>query len=119
MVALIRARKLYGGSQLSTLHIVTRSPFASDGFDSCLSCVCHGHVILLIQNAVIVAIPAVFKQKEKSRIPKMRGVTLYALEQDLKARGLSPAKLLDWVKIVDYAGFVDLLVAQTKTQTWG
>ena len=84
---------------MATLHIVTQSPFASEGFDTCLAYMCPGHAILLIQDAVIAALPAVFQQKEKNRVAKMRDIALYALEEDLKARGIAPTKLLDWVNV--------------------
>ena len=40
------------------------------------------------------------------------------LGADLAARGLGEDKLADGVKVVDYAGFVDLVEAKDKVQSW-
>jgi tRNA 2-thiouridine synthesizing protein B len=47
----------------------------------------------------------------------MENVTVYALEPDLKARGVAD-KVMDGVKLVDYAGFVDLACEHDKVQAW-
>jgi sulfur relay protein TusB/DsrH len=46
------------------------------------------------------------------------GVKIYALNEDLKARGLPQTRLINQIIIVDYAGFVDLAVKNTKVQSW-
>jgi tRNA 2-thiouridine synthesizing protein B len=47
----------------------------------------------------------------------MADCTIYALEPDLKARGVA-GKLMDGIKLVDYSGFVDLVAANDKVQAW-
>jgi len=43
---------------------------------------------------------------------------LYALADDLEVRGISSAELLMGIKVIDYAGFVDLTVNNPLIQTW-
>jgi tRNA 2-thiouridine synthesizing protein B len=40
------------------------------------------------------------------------------LGPDLDARGISADKLADGLSVVDYAGFVDLVEAKDKVQSW-
>jgi tRNA 2-thiouridine synthesizing protein B len=43
---------------------------------------------------------------------------VYVLGGDLAARGLSEDRMIDGIKTVDYAGFVDLTVENETTQSW-
>ena len=43
---------------------------------------------------------------------------LYALADDLELRGIGSAELLKGLKVIDYAGFVDLTVKNIHIQTW-
>ena len=40
------------------------------------------------------------------------------LGPDLAARGIGEDKLIDGVTVVDYAGFVDMVEANDKVQSW-
>ena len=95
------------------LHIVNKSPFSETGLDSCLRVAQKGDPILLIEDAVLGAsaagsVAAKVKDAQKDH-------EVYALQADIKARGLD--RLLDGIKVVDYAGFVDL-VEKHKTMSW-
>ena len=43
---------------------------------------------------------------------------LYVLADDLELRGIGSAELLKGLKVIDYAGFVDLTVKNIHIQTW-
>ena len=97
------------------LHTVNKSPFEKDSLKSCLSCAKAGSSVLLIEDGVYGALKgsAVADMVTKA----MGSVTVYALESDVKARGIAD-KVLDGIKLVDYSGFVDLATDNDQVQAW-
>lgn len=97
------------------LHTVNKSPFQNDSLDACLAHAKDGSAILLIEDGVYAATKgtAVADKLQKA----MEKFTVYALEPDVKARGVAD-KVMDGVKLVDYAGFVDLSCENDKVQAW-
>ena len=71
-------------------------------------------LILLIDDAVYLALPNLFK-KDLAVTP--RHFETYALIDDLQIRGVQ-ARIAEEVKTVDYAGFVELVVATEKLMIW-
>jgi tRNA 2-thiouridine synthesizing protein B len=69
-------------------------------------------VLLLIEDAVYAAI----KNSKAAALVEGRNVSV--LGPDLQARGIGADKLIDGVNIIDYAGFVDLVEANDKVQSW-
>jgi len=47
-----------------------------------------------------------------------KGVKFAVLGEDLRARGLSPDRVLEGVSVVDYAGFVQLACDHDNVQNW-
>ena len=71
--------------------------------------------ILMIEDGVYGAMKGTaFSEK----VAAANGVALYVLGPDMQARGISEDRLLDGVKVVDYAGFVDLVTEHDKVQAW-
>lgn len=97
------------------LHTINKSPFEKNSLESCLAHAKKGSTILLIEDGVYAALKgsAVSDQVKKA----MAEFTICALEPDLKARGIR-GKVMDGIQLVDYSGFVDLVVANDKTQAW-
>jgi tRNA 2-thiouridine synthesizing protein B len=98
------------------LHVVNKSPFEKSSLDSCLLHAKKGSAILLIEDAVYAALKGtafVNKVEEATKDCKV-----YALEPDIKARGMDAAKVVDGVEVVDYAGFVDLAGAYDSVHSW-
>ncbi len=97
------------------LHIVVKSPFERNALESCLRLAEPGSPILLIEDGVYGALdntnvaPAV-----KSA---MADHPMYALDADLKARGVAD-RVIDGIEVVDYEGFVDLVVDKGPSNTW-
>jgi len=86
------------------LFTVNKSPFLFGHLDSCLQYAIKDTPILLIEDGVYAASKGTsYEKKLKEALGKFE---IYALGPDLKARGI--ASVIDGVKIVDYAGFVDL-----------
>ncbi len=48
----------------------------------------------------------------------LAGKNVSVLGPDLAARGIGEDKLVEGVNIIDYAGFVDLVEANDKVQSW-
>ena len=98
------------------LHTVNKSPFERTSLDTCLRLAKKGSAILLIEDGVIAAV----KGTEQSA--KIEGAVgdhaVYVLGPDLKARALSEEQVIDGVKVVDYAGFVDLAEEHGAHNAW-
>ena len=71
-----------------------------------------GDALLLIEDAVYGAV------KAGKASAMLDGHTVSVLGPDLAARGISEDKLADGVSVVDYAGFVELVEANDKVQSW-
>lgn len=97
------------------LHIINKSPFASNAFDTCLRVAQPGHAVLLIEDAIYAATQgSVMATRMRDAGDKL---SLFVLQPDLDARGMT-AKLLDGITPVDYAGFVDLVEKYPASQSW-
>lgn len=90
------------------LHIINQSPFNSSALQNCIRVAQAKDVILLIEDAVFAAIDFPAQKNE---------LTIYALESDIQARGLSE-KISPSIQLIDYSGFVDLTIQHTPIQTW-
>jgi tRNA 2-thiouridine synthesizing protein B len=97
------------------LHTVNKSPFEKNSFESCLAHAQKGSTILLIEDGVYAATQNTAVSEALTKA--MADFTICALEPDLKARGIR-GKVMDGIKLVDYSGFVDLVVANDKVQAW-
>ncbi len=100
---------------MSILHTVNKSPYEKNSVGSCLAHALEGSSILFYEDAVYATIKGASIEQ---LMTSAKGVRLYALGPDLKARGIGDDKLIDGVEIVDYAGFVDLSADHDKVQAW-
>jgi tRNA 2-thiouridine synthesizing protein B len=97
------------------LHIVNQSPFERDALASCLRHAKTGAGVLLIEDGVYAAATgSVHTAMVEHALAR---VAIYALTPDLAARGLTQ-RVIAGVKLVDYAGFVDLVTQHRATQSW-
>ena len=98
------------------LHTVNKSPFERNALESCLRLAVPGSAVLLIEDGVYGAL------KGTAQAAKIEAATktheLYVLGPDLKARGIEEARVLGGIKVVDYGGFVDLVVAKGTVNSW-
>ncbi len=96
------------------LHTVNKSSFERNSLQSCINTIDDTSVILLIEDGVISAA----KNNNSSMIADLATQgRVYALQGDVEARGIS-SKLADNIKLVDYAGFVDLVVEHGTAVSW-
>jgi tRNA 2-thiouridine synthesizing protein B len=97
------------------LHTVNKSPFDHNTLETCLKFARRGSALLLIEDGVYAATrdTAVSKQVQEA----MQSVSIYALKPDVEARGMQN-RVMDGVRLVDYGGFVDLVVEHNAVQSW-
>lgn len=101
---------------MTTLHTVNKSPFEQRTLRACMDVCQPGDAILLIEDGVYGALPASPDSKALQAL-RDRPVELFALEPDLRARGLLQRTSAD-ISIVDYDHFVQLSVAHATLQSW-
>jgi tRNA 2-thiouridine synthesizing protein B len=87
------------------LHTINKSPFQNSALENCLRLAREGDVILLLEDGVYASAEGTVKSSLIEQAVKRHAV--YAIEADLKARGLD--KLVKEVRIASYGDFVDLV----------
>ena len=97
------------------LHTINKSPYENISFESCLAHCKPGSSVLLIEDGVYAGLKNA--KYSDAVTTAMKDINIYVLEPDLNARGVQE-QLLEGVKKVDYAGFVDLSVEHDKVQAW-
>lgn len=101
---------------MSTLHTVNKSPFTHTTLASCLEVCGHSDGILLLEDGVFAALNSSPAAAQLSAAIA-RGIKIYVLNGDVKARGLS-AKLAPEIQLTDYNGFVQLSIEYRCVQSW-
>lgn len=101
---------------MSMLHIVNKSPFERNALTSCLGHALAGDSVLMIEDAVVGAVDgSAFAEQLKTALADK---AVYVLGVDLAARGIQKDRVIKDIQVVDYAGFVDLVANNEKTQSW-
>ncbi|VAW95620.1 tRNA 5-methylaminomethyl-2-thiouridine synthase subunit TusB [hydrothermal vent metagenome] len=101
---------------MAMLHIVNKSPFDGDSLKACIRLAISGSSVLLTEDGVYGAMKGSTCSDAVSN--SMKETSFYALGPDLKARGVTEDKLIDGVKVVDYTGFVNLVIENDNLQSW-
>ena len=95
------------------LHTVNKSPFQNNSLENCLRVARKGDVILLLEDGVYAASAGTAKSSLIEQAVKQYSV--YAIDADLKARGLG--NLIKDVRVASYGDFVDL-AEQHPVHAW-
>ena len=98
---------------MAMLHLVNKSPYETRNLDTAASIIKGDDALLLIEDGVYGAVKG---GKAAALLEGCNNVSV--LGPDLAARGIAEDKLVDGVSVVDYAGFVDLVEANDKVQSW-
>lgn len=98
------------------LHMVNKSPFEKNAFESCLRFAQAGSAILLYEDGIYAALKGT--RFESTMTKALKNHTVYVLTEDLEARGMPTDKMIDGVKATNYAGFVDLVTDNNAVQAW-
>lgn len=99
---------------MATLHILSHSPFTDSRLLSCLRLLAAGDGLLLCGDSVYALQPGTAQRSALELMPD--AVALYALEEDLQARGI--ANLPPRTAVVDYPAFVACSLAFDKVNSW-
>lgn len=94
------------------LHTVNRSPYQNSALKQCLAFISAPAALLLIEDGTYAATNAA--EHYLATLPD--GITVYALQADIEARGLN--NLHSQIHVIDDAGFVDLSVVCERMQAW-
>jgi len=88
------------------LYTVNKSPLMFRNLESCLRIALSGNPILLYEDGVYAAVAGAKTEPLMTEMLAQHAV--YALEADIRARGLS--RLVAGVEVIGYDRFVDLVV---------
>ncbi len=102
---------------MPTLHTVNKSAFERNSLESCLSVCKTDASVLLFEDAVVSGLQNTTVSNQITQAAGS-GIKLYALSEDLKARGLSEERVMPEITLVDYPGFVKLTVENDRVQNW-
>ncbi|MCO8309269.1 sulfurtransferase complex subunit TusB [Pseudomonas mandelii] len=96
---------------MSTLHVLSHSPFGDDRLISCLRVIGADDALLLSGDAAYALQPgtAPFSTLQA------RGLKLFVLAEDAQARAL---QVPDWARAIDYPAFVELSIHYDKVNSW-
>ncbi|MDB6049041.1 MAG: sulfur relay protein DsrH [Pseudomonas sp.] len=98
---------------MSTLHVVSHSPFTDSRLTSCLRLLGADDALLLCGDATYALRDgsAPFRALQA----QTTSLKLFVLDEDVAARDLT---LPHWAESVDYPGFVALSIRFDKVNTW-
>lgn len=101
---------------MAVLHTTNKSPLQTRDLQSCLRLSRPGCGILLMEDAVYGALNGTAAAAALAEAAKDKKI--YVLGPDLEARGFTADQVAPAVKVVDYGGFVDLVVEYHHVQAW-
>ena len=96
---------------MSTLHVLSHSPFGDDRLGSCLRVIGAEDALLLSGDAAYALQPGTAPFNTLGT----RGLKLFVLAEDAQARDLQTP---DWAKAIDYPAFVELSIHYDKVNSW-
>lgn len=101
---------------MSTLHTINKSPYTHNTLASCLKICTERDGILLLEDGVFGAIASA-PGADEIQILIQHGVKVFALVNDVKARGLEE-KSAPNIELIDYNAFVQLTLTHRCIQSW-
>ncbi|KAA0987999.1 sulfurtransferase complex subunit TusB [Pseudomonas sp. ANT_J12] len=96
---------------MSTLHVLSHSPFGDDRLSSCLRVIGAHDALLLSGDAAYALQPGTAPFNALNA----RGLKLFVLAEDAQARALN---VPDWARAIDYPAFVELSIHYDKVNSW-
>ncbi len=97
------------------LHTVNKSPTERNTLESCPKHLKKGGAVLLMEDGVYGALKGTASTKLVEQA--LKNYPIYALYPDIEARGVQD-RVINGIKLVDYSGFVDLVVEYPTVQAW-
>ena len=96
---------------MSTLHVLSHSPFGDERLTSCLRVIGASDGLLLSGDAAYALQPGTAPFTALNA----RGLKLFVLTEDAQARALV---VPDWAQAIDYPAFVELSIHYDKVNSW-
>ena len=96
---------------MSTLQVVSHSPFGDDRLTSCLRLIGSADALLLSGDAVYALQPGTAPFTDL----QSRQIKLWVLAEDAQARAI---EVPDWANAIDYPAFVELSIHHDKVNSW-
>ncbi|WP_282358714.1 sulfurtransferase complex subunit TusB [Pseudomonas sp. PS01303] len=96
---------------MSTLHVLSHSPFGDDRLTSCLRVIGGADALLLSGDAVYALQPGTAPLTALHS----RQIKLFVLAEDAQARAI---QVPDWAEVIDYPAFVELSIHHDKVNSW-
>ncbi|MDT3315103.1 sulfurtransferase complex subunit TusB [Pseudomonas sp. rhizo66] len=96
---------------MSTLHVLSHSPFGDDRLTSCLRLIGSNDALLLCGDAVYALQPGTVPFTTL----QSRQIKLWVLAEDAQARAI---EVPDWAETIDYPAFVELSIHHEKVNSW-
>ncbi|KAF2391463.1 sulfurtransferase complex subunit TusB [Pseudomonas frederiksbergensis] len=96
---------------MSTLHVLSHSPFGDDRLTSCLRVIGANDALLLSGDAAYALQPGTVPFNALIA----RNLKLFVLAEDAQARALN---VPDWAEAIDYPAFVELSIHYDKVNSW-
>jgi tRNA 2-thiouridine synthesizing protein B len=96
---------------MSTLHVLSHSPFGDSRLSSCLRVIGADDALLLSGDAAYALQPGTVPFNALVA----GGLKLYVLAEDAQARAIN---VPDWARAIDYPAFVDLSIHHDKVNSW-
>lgn len=96
---------------MSTLHVLSHSPFGDERLTSCLRLLGATDALLLCGDAAY----ALQSGTAPFNTLETRRVKLFVLAEDAQARAV---QIPDWVEAIDYPAFVELSIHHDKVNSW-
>ncbi|WP_447792787.1 MULTISPECIES: sulfurtransferase complex subunit TusB [Pseudomonas] len=96
---------------MSTLHVLSHSPFGDERLSSCLRVIGANDALLLSGDAAYALQPGT----APFGTLQARNLKLFVLAEDAQARAL---QVPDWAKAIDYPAFVELSIHYDKVNSW-
>ncbi|MGJ7514698.1 sulfurtransferase complex subunit TusB [Pseudomonas baetica] len=96
---------------MSTLHVLSHSPFGDDRLDTCLRLIGADDALLLSGDAAYALQPGTAPFMALNA----RDLKLYVLAEDAQARAIA---VPDWAEAIDYPAFVELSIHHDKVNSW-
>lgn len=97
------------------MHTVNRSPFQHSTLADCLKVIASNDVILLLEDGVYGALSS--SPQWQSLSPLVNSERCYALDDDLKARGIAE-QISDEINIISMSEFVELSTQHNPIRSW-
>ena len=99
---------------MSTLHVLSHSPFGDERLTSCLRVIGANDGLLLSGDAAYALQPGTAPFTALSERSE-HGLKLFVLTEDAQARALA---VPDWARAIDYPAFVELSIHYDKVNSW-